>query len=137
LLETLEGLALAFGVGLAVALVVLTGMGIRIIWEALDLGRAAAGATAPGNPISGAPIEDTSMASNRFTFRRHWGSFGGESTGWNLSPSLMKLLTGLAMVAAGVSMLAYGIAIMEPLAMRTADSNLTSPSKAPASAPGK
>ena len=33
-----------------------------------------------------------------FSFRRHAGSFGGSSTGWQLSQALARLVSGLALV---------------------------------------
>jgi len=51
-----------------------------------------------------APPED-------FAFRRHWGSFGGESTGWSLSPRLARLLAGIVMMMAGAGLV---MALLSP-----------------------
>jgi hypothetical protein len=40
-----------------------------------------------------------------FHFRRHWGSFGGESTGWNISPRMTQLLAGALLAMAGTWLL--------------------------------
>lgn len=45
----------------------------------------------------------------RFVFRRHWGSFGGESTGWEMSPNMVRLLVGVAMMSAGIWLLLIAI----------------------------
>jgi Na+-transporting methylmalonyl-CoA/oxaloacetate decarboxylase gamma subunit len=47
-------------------------------------------------------------ATQDFSFRLHWGGFGGGSTGWRMSPPLVGFITGLAMVALGVTLL-FGI----------------------------
>jgi hypothetical protein len=38
-------------------------------------------------------------AVDRFYFRRHWGGFGGSSTGWQISTPLAQLVAGLALAA--------------------------------------
>ncbi len=40
-----------------------------------------------------------------FSFRRHWGSLGGESSGWTLTPRLVRLLGGAVLVLAGAALL--------------------------------
>lgn len=49
-----------------------------------------------------------------FTFRRHWGSFGGESTGWNMSSRLMRLLSGIAIAAMGAWLILRLLAATDP-----------------------
>lgn len=48
--------------------------------------------------LSGTKLED---ASEVFVFRRHWGGFGGENSGWNLSAPLGRCLAGLVMTVLG------------------------------------
>lgn len=38
-------------------------------------------------------------ATDAFLFRRHWGGFGGENSGWNLSASAGKCAAGLLLIA--------------------------------------
>ncbi|GAA0769415.1 hypothetical protein LRH25_02740 [Ideonella azotifigens] len=61
----------------------------------------------PGNRLqaSQAPPELRAPRNEGFSFRRHWGSFGSESTGWNLSPALMRLLIGLLLLCMGLWLL--------------------------------
>jgi len=61
----------------------------------------------PG-PSPAPPVRDVPAD---FTFRRHWGSFGGESTGWNLSGQLARLLAGLVMIAIGLWVLLQLLAV--------------------------
>ncbi len=37
-----------------------------------------------------------------FAFRRHWGSFGGDSTGWSATPKVMQLVAGVVLFLAGL-----------------------------------
>jgi len=62
------------------------------------------------------PLESAAQLLDRdppadFAFRRHWGSFGGESTGWNMSRPLARLLTGLLMIAIGLWVLLQLLAV--------------------------
>jgi hypothetical protein len=41
------------------------------------------------------------MAPETIYFRRHWGGFGGASTGWTMSPVLTLLLMGVALAFVG------------------------------------
>jgi hypothetical protein len=56
-----------------------------------------------------------------FTFRRHWGSLGGESSGWNMSPRLARLLSGVMLLAVGVWMMLHLLVVTDP-ANKVADS---------------
>jgi hypothetical protein len=42
-----------------------------------------------------------------FTFRQHWGGFGGTSTGWHASPPLVKFIAGAITCSLGVCTLVY------------------------------
>jgi uncharacterized membrane protein len=46
--------------------------------------------------------------SEEFIFRRHWGGFGGGSTGWRMSRPLMSLISGLLLIVMGTA-LAFGM----------------------------
>jgi hypothetical protein len=45
----------------------------------------------------------TSKRSVGFSVRRHSGGFGGSSTGWTFSPSLVALLSGFVLLTLGVA----------------------------------
>lgn len=84
-------------------------VGAWVVVAALDLLPAKShdreASTGPLQTFSGVPLR----APEIFTFRRHWGSFGGESTGWNISSNLMRLLMGIALMTVGVWLLLSAI----------------------------
>lgn len=71
-----------------------------------------------------------------FGFRRHWGSFGGESTGWNMSLRLARLVSGLAMVGASTLLLFLLMGTFDPPPKPSTDTPAGSGSK-PATWPTK
>lgn len=81
----------------AFAAVLLLIVGLRVLLHALDVPllwrRREAGEGA------------ATQATEGFMFRRHWGSFGGESTGWNMSARLARLLSGAALVSCALALL--------------------------------
>ncbi len=48
---------------------------------------------------------DPAAPGEGFAFRRHWGSFGAESTGWAMSSGLARLMAGLGLIALAVILL--------------------------------
>ena len=82
-------------------------------------------------PGTGPPVPPRAMPAD-LTFRRHWGSFGGESTGWNMSGPLARLLAGLAMIAIALWVLLQLLAIAtepKPAASTTAAAPADGPQK--------
>jgi hypothetical protein len=77
----------------ALGAIAMLALGLRSVQKALE-GRRVGGASDDAPPFD-----------EGFHFRRHWGSFGGESTGWNLSPPMTQLLTGALLVAGGAWLL--------------------------------
>lgn len=84
-----------------------------------------------------------------FTFRQHWGGFGGSSTGWRASTPLMKFVAGAIASALGVCTLVYLLELPEwqPPAnakpatttqtpAKPADKSATPPTTPPAAATG-
>jgi hypothetical protein len=64
---------------------------------------------ATASPLVSAPPSLTSKSAptpQPFTFQRHWGGFGGASTGWVLSERLIRVIVGLTLggLAAGLGM---------------------------------
>ena len=57
-------------------------------------------------PGASAPPLSPAIAAQPFTFQRHWGGFGGASTGWVLSERLVRVMVGLVLagLAAGLGM---------------------------------
>lgn len=57
-------------------------------------------------PDASAPPLSPAIAAQPFTFQRHWGGFGGASTGWVLSERLVRVMVGLVLagLAAGLGM---------------------------------
>lgn len=60
------------------------------------------------------PEPAPARAPEGFTFRRHWGSFGGESTGWNMSPRLVRLVSGTLLAAVGGWLVLQLLAATDP-----------------------
>lgn len=48
---------------------------------------------------------NTSLMPEGFTLRRHWGSFGAESTGWSISSRLATLLIGLVSIGIAAALM--------------------------------
>jgi hypothetical protein len=104
---------------MALAALGLTLIGARIVLTSLEIELWPAKPDPRMKPPK--PGDAPTRPADGFNFRRHWGSFGGESTGWNISPRLTRLLSGLTIVAAGVWMLLYLVAATEPTGKRAAD----------------
>lgn len=51
----------------------------------------------------GAALMFNSLA-HPFALRRYWGGFGGETSGWEFSPGLARLLAGLVMLSIGATL---------------------------------
>lgn len=50
------------------------------------------------------PPSDPHPETGTFVFQRHWGGFGGSSTGWTVSERLVRVIVGLALAALAVSL---------------------------------
>jgi hypothetical protein len=81
-----------------------------------------------------------------FLFRRHWGGFGGENSGWSLSAPAGKCVAGLLLIALGSGLAVEMLAVLHT--HKQAEANVgtqqVAPQKpqgaapgAPQSAPGK
>lgn len=108
---------------LVATLLTVAGLGLlatALGWPATDASEARADSE-PGYPA--APAEG-------LTFRRHWGSFGAESTGWSMSSRLAKLLAGLGLIGAAAMLLLLLLSVTDPL--RKLDKAAASPTVAPA-----
>lgn len=56
--------------------------------------------------LGGALARPTSEADTEgFSFRRHWGGLGGESTGWSASPRLVQLAVGGGLLLLALALL--------------------------------
>jgi len=66
-----------------------------------------------------------------FTFRRHWGSFGAESTGWSMSSRLAKLLAGLGLIGTAAMLMLLLLSVTDPFRK----SDKTAPASTAAAAP--
>lgn len=72
---------------------------------------------------------------SEYAFRRHWGGFGGTTTGWQVSPALVQLVVGIVLAVLASSLLLYlmGLDTAEQKPLKAAASSATAPS-VPASA---
>ncbi|SAK81903.1 hypothetical protein AWB79_05396 [Caballeronia hypogeia] len=72
----------------------------------------------------------------RFGLRRHWGGFGGASTGWYLSPGLVRLLLGglLALFAAMLCLTSVEAVFNQKNAKQPSEAGAASASSAPSAA---
>ncbi len=95
-------------------------MGLGLLSSALGWPRIGAGLRKTGE------TDDAAGPAQGFAFRRHWGSFGAESTGWTMSPGLAKLLAGLGLIALAAMLM---LVLMPP-----AEPAGKPPGKAPAAA---
>lgn len=77
---------------LAIACGVLAYAAWRILHQALLV---------PASPTS---PSDSRPEAGAFVFQRHWGGFGGSSTGWTMSDRLVRVIVGLALAALAVSL---------------------------------
>ncbi|MDH4389847.1 MAG: hypothetical protein QE285_00310 [Aquabacterium sp.] len=90
----------------------------------VSMGQATAYATDPPAPAEG------------FAFRRHWGSFGAESTGWTMSSRLAKLLAGLGLIAMAAMLMLMLMSVTDPLRKRDkAPTTTTGSAPAPVKSP--
>lgn len=104
------GIAAVLGqlVSLALAIVcaLLAWAAFVILREALDLPRRPPRPT--DNPLKAPPSPMYEPGFPRrpgsFTFQRHWGGFGGASTGWVLSERLVRVVVGLVLGALAVGL---------------------------------
>jgi hypothetical protein len=85
-------------------------------------------------------------ATDAFLFRRHWGGFGGESSGWNLSAPAGKCAAGLLLIALSAGLAAGMLVVLHAHTQPDSNAGTQQPSPqkpqgkdagAPASAPGK
>jgi multisubunit Na+/H+ antiporter MnhC subunit len=83
-------------------------MGLGLLSSALGWPRIGAGLRNAGE------TDDSGGPAQGFAFRRHWGSFGAESTGWTMSPGLAKLLAGLGLIALAAVLLLVLMPSVEP-----------------------
>ena len=51
-------------------------------------------------------------ATDAFLFRRHWGGFGGENSGWSLSAPAGKCVAGLLLIALGAGLAAEMLLVL-------------------------
>jgi hypothetical protein len=84
-----------------------------------------------------------STSTERFLFRRHWGGFGGDSSGWQISPSLASCGVGILLISFGVSLTAGTLVVLhqheitKPKEAASADKNKKAAEAKPASADDK
>jgi len=77
---------------LAIACAILAHAAWKVLAQALP---AAAKAPSPTVPRA---------EGDGFVFQRHWGGFGGSSTGWTVSDRLVRVVVGLALAALAASL---------------------------------
>jgi hypothetical protein len=80
----------------ALVLAIACGILAYAAWRVLHL--ALAGPAGPASPSGPRPGNEA------FAFQRHWGGFGGSSTGWTVSERLVRVIVGLALAALAVSL---------------------------------
>jgi hypothetical protein len=78
---------------------------------------------------------DAATPAEGFAFRRHWGSFGAESTGWTMSSRLAKLLAGLGLMIMAAMLLLVLLSVTDPLRKPDKAASPTGPTPAPVKSP--
>jgi protein-S-isoprenylcysteine O-methyltransferase Ste14 len=81
---------------IAVVLAIACGILAYAAWRVLH--QALAGPVRPASPSDPLPEDGP------FAFQRHWGGFGGSSTGWTVSERLVRVIVGLVLAALAVSL---------------------------------
>jgi hypothetical protein len=82
-------------------------------------------------------------ATDPFLFRRHWGGFGGENSGWSLSAPAGKCVAGLLLIALGAGLAAEMLVVLHKHAQLEANvatqhvAPPVTPQAAPQAAPQK